>query len=112
VPAITPVAHCPPLPTEPSWLQKLVTRIAADQHQRAALYNSLVYIESKQSRCHSGLWRERFNHKALQDEMLSPILVARIEQRNKLACFDIGRTDVATLPKVATQAGIGQILRR
>jgi hypothetical protein len=27
-----------------------------------------------------------------------------------LACFDIGRTDVATLPKVAAQAGICQIV--
>jgi hypothetical protein len=64
--------HCPRA-------QGLTTRIPADQHQSATLYNSLIYIESKQSSCHSALRRKGLDYKTAEFEVLSPILLARIE---------------------------------
>jgi hypothetical protein len=46
----------------------------------------------------------------LKSEVLGPFLLAWIEQRNKLARLRIDGSNIATFPRIATQASISEVL--
>ena len=62
----------------------------------------------ERNRC-SAYCRERNNHPSLQQKMVSPLLLARVKERDNFFCLWVGRCHIAPLIAIAKHTSIGQI---
>jgi hypothetical protein len=46
----------------------------------------------------------------LKDEVIIPTVAPRVEEAHERPGLGIERTDIATLPRIASKAGIGEIV--
>jgi len=83
---------------------------AAECYKQPPLRYALFGVELQQPRGSFAAWRERFNHETAQGKMIAPSVTPRIEQYNHPARFRVPRSSVTSLPDVAPEARIGQVL--
>lgn len=79
-------------------------------NQPFALFDPIGFIEAQNLYRHSSLWSQWSNDSAIELEMVSPNLCARIVEWDQSARFGIERTNVWSLVTIATDASQSKIV--
>jgi hypothetical protein len=75
-----------------------------------ALNNALVEIELKYLRRSFPFSSAWLDYGSSKDEVIIPMLAPRVEETHKHAGLRVERTDIATLPCIASKASIGKVV--
>lgn len=88
-------------------MKNRLSRVASSGGQQLPLNNTFVEVELEWSRRCFSLSREWLDYCSLKDEVIIPTVAPRVEEAHERASLGIERTDIATLPRIASKAGIG-----
>ena len=84
--------------------------VAAQALQQSALGDSFRSVESKQPRRGRTGAGNRFNHRALELEMVGPPVRPRVKEAHDLSRVPVYPSNITSLVPVADQAGVRQVV--
>jgi hypothetical protein len=76
-------------------------RIAIEFNQDSAFLDLFGLIEPQDEFSDPAFRTQRYDHGAIEAEMIAPLLLSRIEEVNKLIGFKIDRCNIATFEGIA-----------
>lgn len=86
--------------------------VAARKGEHLTLHDLFVEIEFQESCCCFTFRGKRLDHDASDRKVILPTFTPRMKEANKFAGASVQGPDVTTLPYIASQASVGQIVRR
>lgn len=91
------------------WKAGSLTRVTARGCQQSPLNHPLVEVQLEKPRRCFPFIRKRLDYGSVEKEMFVPTLSPGMEETHKLAGPGVDRTNIASLPCVASKAGVGKI---
>ena len=91
-------------------LHRCVPRIPSDILDHHALQQSVGFIEAKNSGSRLADQGLRFNDQAIEREMISPMIRARVEESDVFTSAWCNRPNIRSLGAIAKRAGVAQVV--
>ena len=83
--------------------------VPAGYDQDSPFSDALVEVQLEKPGRRFAFIRQRLDDRASKDKVILPTLESRVEETDNLVAAGIDRNKIATLPGIASQAGIGQV---